>query len=155
MPIDTPAALRLPDYSGRLRLRATSAHTAEIYDPLRRLWLCLTPEEWVRQNMVLYLSERLQIPLTRFRNEVALQVNGLARRCDTVIYSRDGRPCIIAEYKRPDVPVTQQVFNQAAVYCDALGVDCIVVSNGISHYMCHIDRAAKRYIFTHKLDYNG
>lgn len=151
---DELPALNLPDYSARLRMRR-SDNLLEIYDPTRRLWLKLTPEEWVRQNMILYLSDRLELPLSHFRNEAKIEYNGLTRRCDTIVYTRQGHPMLIAEYKRPDVPLTQTVFNQAAVYGLGLGVEYLALSNGMTHYLCLIDRANRRYVFSNKLNYNG
>ena len=146
--------LNLPDFSTRLRLRNSNAHQ-EIFDPVRRTWVALTPEEWVRQNMTLYLSDRLNIPLQRFAIEAQIRYNDLVKRCDTIIYDPHGVPLIIAEYKRPSVAITQRVFDQIAVYNLQLNVPYLVVSNGITHLMCQVDQANRRYIFTDQLNYGN
>lgn len=127
----------------------------EIFDPVRRLWVALTPEEWVRQNMTFYISERLEIPLERFSNEAAIEYNGLSKRCDAVILGPDAMPMIIVEYKQPRVTINQKVFDQIAVYNMHLNVPYLIVSNGLQHIMCQVDKTAKRYVFTDKLNYNG
>lgn len=145
--------LNLPDYSDRIKLRVNCSGKREIFDPVRHLWVALTPEEWVRQNMTLYISERLEIPLERFSNEAAIAYNGLSKRCDAVILGPDAQPLIIVEYKQPRVTISQKVFDQIAVYNMQLNVPYLIVSNGLQHYMCQVDRESKRYIFSKKLDY--
>ena len=147
--------LNLPDYSERIKLRINDNGRREVFDPVRHLWVALTPEEWVRQNMTLYISERLNIPLERFSNEAGITFNGLTKRCDAVVMGTDGRPMIIVEYKQPRVEITQQVFDQVAVYNMQLGVPYLIVSNGVTHFMCQVDNDSRKYIFTDKLNYNG
>lgn len=145
--------LNLPDYSERIKLRMNGAGKREIFDPVRHTWVALTPEEWVRQNMTLYISERLEIPLERFSNEAAIEFNGLMKRCDAVILGPDARPMIIVEYKQPRVPINQKVFDQIAVYNMKMDVPYLIVSNGLQHFMCMVDRETRRYVFTDKLNY--
>jgi len=145
--------LNLPDYGERIRLRINEKGKREVFDPVRRSWVALTPEEWVRQNMTLYISERLDIPLERFSNEAAIEFNGLSKRCDAVIMGTDARPMIIVEYKQPRVAINQKVFDQIAVYNMQLNVPYLIVSNGLQHVMCQVDATEKRYIFTDKLNY--
>lgn len=144
--------LNLPDYSSTIRVRCNEGKQ-EIFDPVRHAWVALTPEEWVRQNMTLYISERLNIPMTRFAVEAQISFNGLKKRCDTIIYDDKATPLIIAEYKQPSVAITQKVFDQIAVYNMRLNVPFLIVSNGYNHFMCQVDNESKRYIFTDKLNY--
>lgn len=105
-----------------------------IYDPLRRKCVIITPEEWVRQNFVAYLINQLHYPAPLMANEVSLTLNNTRRRCDTVVFDRHARPWMIVEYKAPDVPVTQQVFDQIARYNMVLGAPYLTVSNGLRHF---------------------
>lgn len=144
--------LDLPDYSNRIKLRLNLQGKREVFDPVRKTWVALTPEEWVRQNMTHYISERLQIPLERFSNEATIEFNGLSKRCDAIILDAEAKPLIIVEYKQPRVTISQKVFDQIAVYNMQLNVPYLIVSNGLQHIMCKVDREAKRYIFTDKLN---
>ena len=111
-----------------------------IYDFLRRRFVALTPEEWVRQHFTHFLVEHRHYPAALLGNEITVQLNGVARRCDSVLYSRDGgRPRMIVEYKAPEVPVTQAVFTQISAYNSVLRADYLVVSNGLAHYCCRMD----------------
>lgn len=112
-----------------------------IFDVIRRQYVALTPEEWVRQHFVHFLIEHKGYPLSLMANEVQLRLNGMSRRCDTVVYDRTLRPRIIIEYKAPTVNITQKVFDQICRYNMVLQVDYLIVSNGMGHYCCKIDYA--------------
>lgn len=118
-----------------------------IYDTCRNLFVKLTPEEWVRQHFVEYLCRVLGYPRSIIGNEVALRLNNLARRADTVIYDAHGEPYIIVEYKAPHVEITQQVFDQIVRYNMVLRARYLAVSNGLRHYFCAIDYDAMDYRF--------
>lgn len=121
------------------RMRCENGHAA-IFDPLRRRYVALTPEEWVRQHFTHYLIRHKGYPAPLLANEVSLRVGSHARRCDTVLYRREGgTPRLIAEYKAPDVPITQAVFTQVSSYNSVLRADYLIVSNGMRHYCCQID----------------
>lgn len=112
----------------------------KILDVLRQKFVALTPEEWVRQHFVHFLMEQKGYPQTLMANEVAVTLNGMSRRCDTVVYRQEGmKPRMIVEYKRPDVEITQKVFEQICRYNMVLEVEWLVVSNGIQHYCCKVD----------------
>lgn len=116
-----------------------------IFDFLRRRYVALTPEEWVRQHFTHYLVEHLGYPATLMGNEVMVRIGGVARRCDTVLYARTGgTPRMIIEYKAPEVAITERVFQQISAYNSALRVPYLIVSNGIRHYCMHIDYATQR-----------
>lgn len=130
------AQLNLPAYDAKIAQRNGKN---VIYDFLRRRYINLTPEEWVRQHFTHFLVEHKGYPAALMANEVGLNVGGVMRRCDTVIYHRDGgRPRVIVEYKAPEITITQDVFNQISSYNSVFRADYLIVSNGISHYCCHM-----------------
>lgn len=130
--------LNLPTFDVRLRTDDNGQQT--IYDPLRRRYMRLTPEEWVRQHFCNYLVSHLGYPAMLLGNEVSLKVGGVTRRCDTVLYHPVGmRPRMIVEYKAPHIPLTEQVFTQIQSYNSVLRADYLIVSNGMQHYCCHMD----------------
>ena len=111
-----------------------------IYDFLRHRYLRLTPEEWVRQHFTHFLVEHKGYPTALLANEVTIDVNGVARRCDSVLYkAAGGMPRMIIEYKAPHIHITQSVFQQIYSYNSVLRADYLIVSNGINHYCCHVD----------------
>lgn len=138
-------ALNLPPYEANIK-RISGA--VKILDILRHKFVALTPEEWVRQHFTHYLIAHKSYPPELMANEVAVSLNGMSRRCDTVVYSREGlKPLMIIEYKRPDVEITQKVFNQICRYNMVLEVQYLVVSNGLKHYCCQIDTKKGGYTF--------
>ena len=137
--------LNLPTYPANIK---KDKETIKIFDMLRRKFVVLTPEEWVRQNFVHYLTEHKGYNAALMANEVALTLNGMTRRCDTVLYAQEGlTPRMIIEYKRPNVEITQRVFDQICRYNMVLQVKYLVVSNGIHHYCCKIDYKNNGYAF--------
>lgn len=127
MPESPLPELNLPAIDPR-RLRGE-----EIFDRLRRKWVALTPEEWVRQHFVDFLINA-GFPESLMANEVGISLNNTRRRCDTVIYTRTLTPWAIVEYKRPSVQITQKVFDQIMRYNLVLGVPYLIVSNGLRHF---------------------
>ena len=128
--------LNLPPFDMKL---SGTRERMKVFDILRRRYVALTPEEWVRQHFVNYLINHLGYPAPLLANEVQLTVGEKHLRADTVLFSRDMRPRMIVEYKAPSVAITPDVFNQIAVYNTLLHVDYLVVSNGIEHYCRRID----------------
>lgn len=118
-----------------------------IFDIIRRQYVALTPEEWVRQHFVHFLISEKGYPQSLMANEVQLKLNGMSRRCDTVAYDRTLRPRVIVEYKAPTVNITQQVFDQICRYNMVLQVDYLIVSNGLAHYCCKVDNTTHTYTF--------
>lgn len=119
----------------------------KVFDPLRKKFVVLTPEEYVRQNFVAWLINELHYPQSLIANEIGITLNGTKKRCDTVVFGKDGLPLMIVEYKAPDVTVTQSVFDQIVRYNMVLRARYLAVSNGISHYFCVIDYSSGRYSF--------
>ena len=118
-----------------------------IFDIIRRQYVALTPEEWVRQHFVHFLIGTKGYPQSLMANEVQLKLNGMSRRCDTVAYDRTLRPRVIVEYKAPTVNITQQVFDQICRYNMVLQVDYLIVSNGLAHYCCKVDNTTHTYTY--------
>ena len=136
--------INLPSYEIKLRQRDGKR---EIFDFLRRRYVSLTPEEWVRQHFVHFLVEHKGYPKGLLANELELRVGEKRLRCDTVLYDKQLQPQMIIEYKAPEVSITQRVFNQITVYNMLLHVDYLVVSNGLQHYCCHMDYEHDSYEF--------
>jgi len=128
--------LNLPAYNPRLRI-VSGRH--QIYDPLRGKFVALTPEECVRQAFVNYLVEHKGYPAALMANEVQLSLNGMMRRCDTVLYTQQLHPRMIVEYKATHVNITQKVFDQICRYNIVMKVEYLIVSNGLQHYACRVD----------------
>ena len=118
-----------------------------IMDSCRRKFVSLTPEEWVRQNFVHYLIDYKSFPAGRIANEITVNLNGMKKRSDTVIFDAYGLPVVIVEYKAPSVKITQQVFDQIVRYNMVLKVKYLIVSNGMRHYCCLIDYITGQYSF--------
>ncbi len=136
--------LNLPSYNARITKNGSEL---KIFDFLRHKYVALTPEEWVRQNFVHFLVDIKGYNPTLMANEVGICLNGVKKRCDSVLYSQGLVPRMIIEYKRPDVEITQKVFNQICRYNLVLHVDYLIVSNGISHYCCKMDYDKQQYMF--------
>lgn len=136
--------LNLPKYETKITIRDGKK---VIYDVLRRRYVALTPEEWVRQHFIHYLVEHRGYPITLMANEVLLNLNGTKKRCDTVLYRRDLSSRMIIEYKAPHIEITQAVFNQISRYNLVLKVDYLIVSNGLKHYCCKMDYINQTYVF--------
>ncbi len=107
-----------------------------VYDSIRAKWVALTREEWVRQHFVSWLVNDLGYPASLTANEVSLKLNRTSRRADTVVFDLKGNPWMIIEYKRPDVKITREVFEQALRYNIVLKARYIIISNGLNHFCC-------------------
>ncbi len=136
--------LNLPPFE--IKLRGTKAQP-QIFDILRKKYIALTPEEWVRQHFVHFLVEHKGYPAALMANEIQLKVGEKTLRADSVLYSSDLKPRMIIEYKAPHIPITQKVFDQISIYNMLLHVDYLVVSNGLQHYICKMDYNDKKYLF--------
>ena len=119
----------------------------EIFDFLRRKYVTLTPEEWVRQHFTHYLVEHKGYPKGLLANEVELKAGEKRLRCDTLLYNKGLEPQMIIEYKAPEISITQHVFDQITVYNMLLRVPYLIVSNGLQHYCCRMDYDNATYAF--------
>jgi len=141
-------SINLPNYPKKI-----SRHDGKtvIYDVTRRKNVALTPEEWVRQHFVNYLITEKNYPKERIANEVTVSLNGMSRRCDTVVYNQFLEPIVIVEYKASSVPITQDVFEQITRYNYCLHVKILIVTNGLEHYCCRMDYEAESYAFLQEI----
>ena len=137
-------SLNLPDYPLNVK---KNGNRLVVFDRLRKRYVALTPEDWVRQHFVEYLIHEKQFPAALMANEVSLTQNGIKRRCDTLVADRQGKPLVIVEYKAPDIEITQQVFDQIVRYNMVLRARYLMVSNGMTHYCCRIDYDINTYAF--------
>jgi hypothetical protein len=118
-----------------------------IFDFLRRKYVALTPEEWVRQHFVHFLIEHKGYPKGLIGNEIELQIGAKRLRCDSILYNKMAQPQMIIEYKAPTIPIQQKVFQQITTYNLLLKVDYLIVSNGIQHYCCKMDYDNQKCLF--------
>ena len=130
--------LRLNLPSKEFKIKESDGKLA-IFDDIRKKYVALTPEEWVRQNFIHYLISDKNYPKSLIANEISIKLNNTVKRCDSVIYDRLLNPLVIVEYKAPEVEITQAVFDQISRYNIVFKVPFLIVSNGLSHYCCHID----------------
>ena len=136
--------LNLPPYPIKIQEKGEKR---QIFDFLRRKWVALTPEEWVRQHFTHFLVEQKNYPQTLLANEVELRIGEKRLRCDTLLYNKELRPRMIIEYKAPTIQIQQKTFDQISVYNLLLKVDYLVVSNGLRHYCCKMDYERQSYQF--------
>lgn len=153
--------LNLPEYAFRIK---SEDGKKLIFDPIRKKFVVLTPEEWVRQNFIQYLIHEKKYPQSLMAVEKQIMVSGKQRRFDLLIYLKNGQPLLIAEFKAPNVKISQDAFDQVVRYNMALRVERVVVSNGLTHFACEIDYPNNSYAFLHgipeycercRVDYEG
>ena len=145
--------LNLPPYKIKL---AGTKDKPTIFDILRKRYIALTPEEWVRQHFIHYLIEHKNYPAALLANEVALKIADKSLRADSVLYNQHLHPRMIIEYKAPTIAITQKVFDQISTYNFLLHVDYLVVSNGMDSYCCKMDYESKKYLYLdHIPDYQN
>ena len=136
--------LNLPEYEINV---AEKDGKQQIFDFLRRKFVAMTPEEWVRQHFVHVVVEHKGYPKGLLVNETELRIGDKRLRCDTVLYNKNMQPQMIIEYKAPQIQIQQKTFDQIAVYNLLLHADYLVVSNGIQHYCCQMDYENRSYRF--------
>lgn len=137
--------LNLPKYN--MRISRDRNNNIKIFDSIRKKFVSLTPEEYVRQHFTNWLINYLHYPMGLVANEVKISLNSTIKRCDTVVYSNTGDPMMIIEYKAPHISINQNVFDQIVRYNMVLKTKYLVVSNGMQHYCCIIDYENNSYQF--------
>lgn len=142
--VDKMQELNFPSFKFRLRLEN---NRQEIFDPVRRKFVVLSPEEWVRQNLIAYLIQIKGYPVSMIGVEKQLILNSLPKRFDLVIFTRNANPYLLVECKAPGVEITENTFDQAARYNMLLHAEYFLITNGLEHYTCRIDYERKQYIF--------
>ena len=145
--------LNLPDYSFRI---SETDGRKQIFDSFRKKYVVLTPEEWVRQNFLMYLITDKKVPRTVISVEAGLKLYSRKKRTDIVVYNRSGKPEMIIECKAPEVAINEKVFDQVVRYNMALNVNYFILTNGINHYCCRIDYTNNTYRFLNGIpDYDS
>ena len=132
-----------------------SENKTAVFDEIRKKFVVLTPEEWVRQHVVNYLHREKNYPKSLINVEKLFRVNGLSKRYDVVVFNNDGSILILVECKAPSVRISQATFDQIARYNLEMKSELLMVTNGLSHYFCKMDYHAARYQFLDALpDYD-
>lgn len=146
-------ALNFPKFSFRFK---NSENKISIFDEIRKKFVILQPEEWVRQHCVQFLMIEKKYPKSLINVEKELIVNDLKKRYDIVVFNPDGSIHLIVECKAPEIKINQDTFDQIARYNRALNAKYLMVTNGLNHYYCQIDFENERYDFLKDIpDYNG
>lgn len=140
------------DFTPRLR---DTEKGREIFDPVRKKYVALTPEEWVRQQLVRFLTEERRVPLSLMGVEVVVPFNRRNLRADVIVYDRCGQPLLLAECKAADVKLTSGAFMQLAGYNLTMHVPWLVVSNGVQLYCCMFNAATGQYDFVNDVPVYG
>jgi len=125
--------------------------TMQVFDAVRKKYLILTPEEWVRQHFIHYLNSEKKYPLGLMGVEQMVKYNEQSTRADIVLYNAEGKPNMIVECKAPKVKITQDAFNQIAKYNFKLRVDFLVVTNGMQHFCCAMDYENNKITFLEEI----
>ena len=145
--------LNLPTYNFKFK---SSENKTLIFDKLRKKYVVLTPEEWVRQHFVHFLIDQKRYPETLIAIEKQLTINNLKKRTDILIFNSDGKPEVIIECKAPSIKISQKTFDQIARYNLQLKAEFLIVTNGLTHFYCKMDFKNKTYIFLKNLpDYKS
>ncbi|MBF4472093.1 type I restriction enzyme HsdR N-terminal domain-containing protein [Flavobacterium sp. HJJ] len=140
--------LNFPSYVFRFK---NSENKVSIFDEIRKKFIILTPEEWVRQHVVRFLLEQKKYPKSLINVEKVLMVNGLRKRYDVVVFNPNGTIFILIECKAPEVKISQAVFDQIARYNMTMEAQFLMVTNGLNHYFCLMDFENEKYEFLKEL----
>ena len=128
-----------------------SENKVSIFDEIRKKFIILTPEEWVRQHVVRFLLDEKKYPKSLINVEKVLKVNGITKRYDAVVFDTTGRIHVLVECKAPEVKITQATFDQIARYNMTMNAQFLMVTNGLNHYFCQMDFENEKYIFLPQL----
>ena len=140
--------LNLPLYQFKVKQEGLRTH---IFDAIRKKYVALTPEEWVRQNFLQYLIQDKKFPASLIAVEAGLKYNQLKKRMDVLVYDKQGTPHLMVECKAPEVKITQDTFDQIARYNMAFKVKYLVVTNGIDHFCCQMDYAQNSFQYLEQI----
>ncbi|NJY64001.1 type I restriction enzyme HsdR N-terminal domain-containing protein [Salinimicrobium sp. CDJ15-81-2] len=136
--------LNFPRYSFRFKNRENKI---AVFDELRKKFVLLTPEEWVRQHVVHFLLKEKSFPKSLLNVEKQLKVHDLIKRYDVLAYNPDGSIHLVVECKAASIPITQETFDQIARYNLVLQATYLMVTNGLQHYFCQLDYKTEQYHF--------
>lgn len=140
--------LNFPTYSFRFK---NSENKVSIFDEIRKKFILLTPEEWVRQHVVQFLLQDKKYPKSYINVEKLIKINNLSKRYDGVVFQPNGDIFLLIECKAPEVPISQQTFDQIARYNLVLKAKYLMVTNGLNHYFCQMDFENEKYVFLKEL----
>ena len=140
--------LNLPQYDSKISKKEGKLY---IFDEFRKKYVALTPEEWVRQNFLMYLVTDKKYPRTLIAVEAGLKLYKRKKRTDAVVYNKQGEPLLIIECKASQVKINQDVFDQVVRYNLALKVNYLIVTNGLEHYCCLLDYKNNSYSFLNEI----
>lgn len=140
--------LNFPAYAFRFK---NSENKVAVFDEIRKKFVVLTPEEWVRQHVVQFLLTDKNYPKSYINVEKVLKINGITKRYDAVVFKPDGSIFLLIECKAPEVPISQNTFDQIARYNMTLKADYLMVTNGLNHYFCRMDFENEQYQFLREL----
>lgn len=140
--------LNFPAYNFRFK---NSENKVAIFDEIRKKFIILTPEEWVRQHVVRFLLDEKKYPKSLMNVEKLLKINGLTKRYDIVVFNPDGSIFILVECKAPEIKITQNTFDQIARYNMTMKAEFLMVTNGHNHYFCQMDFVNEKYTFLRDL----
>jgi hypothetical protein len=140
--------LNFHSYSFRFK---NSENKVSIFDEIRKKFIILTPEEWVRQHVIQFLLQEKKYPISHINVEKLLKVNGLRKRYDVVVYNPDGSIYILIECKAPAIKIAQATFDQIARYNMTMDAQFLMVTNGLNHYFCEMDFENEKYQFLAEL----
>lgn len=145
--------LNFPDFSFRFK---NSENKVLVFDEIRKKFIVLTPEEWVRIHVVQFLMIEKNYPKSLINVEKVIKINGLIKRYDVVVFQPDGSIFLVVECKQPNVPISQTVFDQIARYNLTLKAEYLMVTNGLNHYFCQMDFEKESYLFLNDVpNYNS
>ncbi len=141
-------ALNLPTYSFSVKSEEGRTY---IFDAIRKKYVLLTPEEWVRQHFVQYLVQDKGFPAALITVEKEFNFNRMRKRTDILAHNRQGEPVLLVECKAPSIAVTRNVFDQIGLYNLSYKVPWLVVTNGMKHYCCQFDASDSAYQFIDRI----
>jgi len=136
--------LNLPTYKFKIK---STKNKYFIFDIVRKKYVSLTPEEWVRQHIIHFLIEEKNYPISLIAIEKKLTINKLTKRTDILVFTSEGLPHIIVECKAPSIKITQDTFDQIARYNLKLEANYLITTNGLEHFYCKMDNENEQYIF--------
>ncbi|TDE05542.1 type I restriction enzyme HsdR N-terminal domain-containing protein [Flavobacterium hiemivividum] len=139
------------DFSSYTFRFKNSENKVSIFDEIRKKFIILTPEEWVRQHVVRFLLEEKKYPKSLINVEKVLKVNGLRKRYDVVVFKNDGSIDVLIECKAPEIKIAQATFDQIARYNMTMKAEYLMVTNGMNHYFCQMDFENEKYQFLSEL----
>ena len=134
--------LNLPDYAFKFR---NEGQRKQIFDGIRRKYVALTPEEWVRQNFIQFLISEKKYPASLMAVERGLKINTMQKRTDIVVYNNEGKPWMIVECKSPEIEINLETFYQASRYNLKHQVQFLVLTNGLSHFCVHLIQGEMKF----------